>query len=481
MKIKVVIFIVLTSVVSFVSLDRQATAKSNEEIQEVLKELAESNGLVGTHFVALVDENGLSFVEHYSKESQSFDSDTKFLVASHTKAMTSTLLSILHANKEIDLFKPVNEIDPQILSNKNLNTHELTLHQLLTHTGGFTSISHTFKSSFLGYKDRNDLVESLNNKTLIAADYEFRYSNTGPIVASMYAETSTSNSWHKLMQSRLLKPLDMTNTTTKVEGVTDLLPSITSSRDGQIFNTGHYKSNQTMHPSGGIVSTVNDLAKWLKANINQEYDPLSEHNVFELLHTKQVTQNKDYFTYKRYGYSLGWDLADYNGEKLLTRFGNYAGYSVHVSFIPARKIGVIAFTNQDVAYALPHVIANYTYNVILGKSNKIERLKEEAQRLNKSVTKSLATAPKMDSVVAASGFPNELLGKYVSEENWPIKRIYIENNLVRVSWGTLEGTLLKEGEKYIANFGPLVRKITWSSGVDGKLELKNGSLVYHKY
>lgn len=474
MKIHSIIIILISVLTTSV----QATEDLQKDIGRALKTLSESNELIGTHFVAVVDKNGLIFTESQSSEQSHFNNDTQFLVASHTKAMTSTLLAVLHEKKKINLYKNVTEYDRNLLTNKKLQPDNISLHQLLTHTGGFTSIQHTFKTAFLGYETKHELVESLNYKTLVAPNFQFRYSNTGPIVASMAAESALGKSWGELMKTQLFTPLGMSNTSTKIND--NILPSIVTAKSGKVFEQGHFKTNKTMHASGGIVSTVNDLSLWLQANINQDAKAFGGHNVYKLLHDKQVEQNKTYFTYQRSGYSLGWDIASYNGEKLLTRFGNYGGYSIHVSFMPDRQLGVIAFTNQDTAFALPHVIANYAYNSILNKDKKSLLFKQESKRLEKSITKSLSSAPETGQIVTASNMLQNIIGTYKNKQKWPDKFIYLENERVKVKWGELTGLLLKVDGKYQAHFGALQRTLSISVDEDGELEIKNGSLIYRK-
>ncbi|WP_218354617.1 serine hydrolase domain-containing protein [Alteromonas lipotrueiana] len=475
MKNLTILILILYSVLTIIV---HASEDIQKDVGTVLRDLVDSNHLIGTHFVAVVNENGLLFTEHQSNRPRPLNNDIQFLVASHTKAMTSTLLATLHENKEINLFKSGNQYKRSILINKRLQAKSITLDQLLTHTAGFTSVQHTFKTAFLGYENKNELVESLNYNTLVAPDFQFRYSNTGPIVASMIVEAELDKSWGELMKSHLFMPLGMTSTSTKINS--DILPSIVTGKDGKIFRQGHYKTNKTMHASGGVVSTINDLSLWLKANINQDSKAFGGNNVFEYLHKKQVEQDNTYFTYQRSGYSLGWDIANYNGEVLLTRFGNYAGYSIHVSFMPKQKLGVIAFTNQDIAYVLPHVIANYAYNSITGKSNKLSLLQQESKRLEQSIRKSLSAAPDVSQILTSSNLPSNIIGAYENENKWPVMNIFLENDQAKVSWGELIGLLLKVDGKYKAHLGSLQRPLTIKIENDGKIGLKNGSLPYTK-
>ncbi|WP_444901827.1 serine hydrolase domain-containing protein [Microbulbifer sp. SSSA007] len=448
---------------------------TEKEIKSALAEMSSSNRLIGSHFVAVVDKNGLDFFYAYSKDGPKVTESTPILIASHTKSFTSTLMAILHSSGKLDLDKPISSYKLQLGLEGKVDTNKISIRDLLTHTAGFTSVQHTFKSAFLGHSGREELIDSLSENLLVAPDYNFRYSNTGPIVASMIAENITGITWGELIEEYIADPLDMNATTSNVSKVRTILPSIITSSDSNIFNSGHFKSDLTMHPSGGLVSTVNDLAIWLQANINKDRSNLSKIDIFDELHEKQVDQSKTYFTYERSGYTLGWDLAEYNQETLLTRFGNYGGYSIHVSFMPEREVGVIAFTNQDAAYILPHVIANYAYNSILNKKNRDILFEQEMNRLKKSVLVELSEAPDSALIVSSDDFPDNLLGTFINSSGWPKQKFYIDNGKVMVDWGVLNGPLLKDGKKYMAHFGVFQREIAFLTLEGGDIKCRNGS------
>lgn len=470
-------FLVSLIVALSINIDSYAISDSTKvELESVLEEVVNSNQLIGSHFVAIVDKDGLDSFHAYSKSGPQITKNTPFLIASHTKAFTGTLMAILHESGRLDLDKPISSYELQFGIKGKVDIDHVSIRDLLTHTSGFTSVQHTFKTAFLGYSDQAELVRSLSENLLVAPDYNFRYSNTGPILAAMIAEDATGSTWGELMGKYIVEPLDLKATTSKISDVKKILPSIISSKGGDVFSSGHFKSNLTMHPSGGLISTVNDLAVWLQVNISKDKSNLSKGDIFSGLHYKQVDQSKTYFTYERSGYSLGWDMAEYNGETLLTRFGNYAGYSIHVSFMPDRELGVIAFTNQDVAYLLPHVIANYAYNTILNKGNKRVLFDHDKGRLEKSVQAELSNAPDTIQSVTLDNFPDKYLGTYVSSMNWPKQSLYIEHGKVMVRWGSLEGPLLKVGKKYKAHLGAIQRDLTFHLQEDGSVRSGNGSI-----
>jgi len=66
----------------------------------------------------------------------------------------------------------------------------------------------------------------------------------------------------------------------------NLIPAITTNINGEIFDSGHYKSDKTMHAAGGIISTVLDLSLWLKVKWTQKFTKRS-HN-FKTLFVKII-------------------------------------------------------------------------------------------------------------------------------------------------------------------------------------------------
>lgn len=74
------------------------------------------------------------------------------------------------------------------------------------------------------------------------------------------------------MEDHIFSPLKMENTSANVSDFAfeDIRPSLTVTKEMGIIEKGFYKSDITMHASGGIISTIDDLSKWLAANINQD-------------------------------------------------------------------------------------------------------------------------------------------------------------------------------------------------------------------
>ncbi|MEX2411843.1 MAG: serine hydrolase [Candidatus Paceibacterota bacterium] len=455
----------------------QFSSKFENQLKDIYKEKA----LFGDFIFAVVDENGFAYSIAINRDildgkKSSLNNNSPIYIASSTKSFTGTLLKILEQNKILDLNKSLNDYLPQLNYNDSIDTKKITIKNLLNHTHGTFSTSMTWKTAVLGYSGKNEeLINDLNTDFLFAPSGKFRYSNDGPIIAGMIAENITGKTWKDEMKDYIFTPLKMENTSANVSDyeLKDIRPSLTISKDKGIIEKDFYKEDITMHAAGGIISTVNDLSKWLSANIREDSILLNKKSWSEL-HTSTTPQDKEYFTYHRSGYSLGWDIAEYQNEKILTRFGGLAGISFHISFMPDKKIGIIAFTNDNRAYLLPHLMADYAYNLINALlADSI--FESEKPKFDKSFeSENEISYPKDLEIITTSNDNDKILGTYQNTENWPTISINKMDNYYIFNWGILNGKIYKNEERgYFSNLGVLSRDFKITNDT-----LLTGSLIY---
>lgn len=452
------------------------------KFEEQTIKIFKNKGLEGDFLFAVVNENGLvySFAlnnEILAGQQSSLDNDSPIYIASTTKAFTGTLLKILEEKGKLDLDKSLAYYLPKLNFGDSIATEKINLRSLLNHTGGFYSTPMVWKTAFLGYGGKNsELIHDLNTDFLHDSSRVFRYSNAGPILAAIVAEKVTGSSWKHEMEKYIFQPLEMGNTSAYVSDFEfeEIRPSVLVSKENGIVETDFYKQDITMHASGGIISTVNDLSKWLSANIQQDEILLSMDS-WPDLHTTTTVQDREYFTYHRTGYSLGWDIADYNGDPILTRFGSLAGIMFHCSFMPEKNIGIIAFSSDSRAFLLPHLMADYAYNLLNSKS--VDSIFEiEKSIFIKAFNKENAISyPRKDQLLTANSANDKICGNYQSTTTWPIITIEKKDNYYIFNWGVANGKVYKTEEGFISNLGVMQREFAIKNDT-----LKTGSLIYIK-
>jgi hypothetical protein len=157
-----------------------------------------------------------------------------------------------------------------------------------------------------------------------------------------------------------------------------------------------------MQAAGGHVSTVSDLARYLVAHINGgrlEGRQVLPEVAINSTHRQQAEQNRDFGSFHRFGWGLGWDMATYEGDTVLQRFGGFQGFFSHVSFMPDRKVGVVVLGNGGTASGIvADIVATYAYDRVLEKPRLAERTEQrwtaflnDLERGRAAVAKDLAT------------------------------------------------------------------------------------------
>ncbi len=470
---------------AFLSNNKLFKTKFENKISNVFK----SHGLYGDFIIGIVDETGLVYSFALNREilngkTSSLNNDSPIYLASHTKSFTGTLLEMLEEEGKIDLNKSIHHYLPELVFDGSVDTKTITVKQLLNHTHGIGTRKGvaTWKTAYLGYSgDNQELIDVLNANFTYDSSGKFRYSNLGPVIAAMVAEKVAGKSWKEEMKKRIFLPLKMKNTASNVSSYNgDIRPSVFVSRDKQIFQSGFYKKDITMHAAGGTISTVNDLSNWLRANIVQDNKIFKSQAAWKLLHNSTTPQDRTFFTYKRHGYSLGWDIATYQNDTILTRFGGYAGISFHISFIPSKKIGVIAFSGDSRGGFLPYLAANYAYNLINQKKNAEEVFTKEEKIFEKNFRRrgDNSPVPSAGSPLKQSAENDRLVGTYKNEKGWNKISIEKKNSTYIMKWGVLEGNIYGWGppnQPYVGALGALLRPFN----VEGDT-LRTGSLIYKR-
>ncbi|MEA2239631.1 MAG: hypothetical protein QOC81_4355 [Thermoanaerobaculia bacterium] len=286
---------------------------------------------------------------------------TPVYIASSTKSYTGLLLATLAQRGVLDLDTPILKYLPELQDWPD--AARITLRQLLTHSAGIGNSGITMRTAYTGEYTSPQLIRLLRDSRSI--DRQFTYSNLGYIVASLVAERVTGKKWQDLMEEIVLRPLGMRGTSAYVSRAKGAVATgYLTAPDRTQAETFIAKRDKTMHAAGGIVTTANDLSRWLLANIEEPAPAFRE------AHKLQITLVKpsERFKIRRTGYGFGWYLATYDGLPMLEHSGGFPGWRAHVSFLPKEKIGVaIVANNSGLGGFLPDVLAAQIYDRLLGK------------------------------------------------------------------------------------------------------------------
>jgi CubicO group peptidase (beta-lactamase class C family) len=313
--------------------------------------------------------------------------ETGFYIASSTKSFTGMLAAMLHERGVISLDAPLSRYLPELRMNAPLSADSVTLRGLLTHTSGLRNEPVVFRTAFSGVHDDEMIVRLLGQSTPIPRTY--RYDNLGYVVAALAMERATGREWQDLLREELFRPLGMMHTTARVSearagGWPLASPHLTGA--DSVVRITLEKQDNTMHAAGGMFTTPEDLVRWLRAQLEGgrvDGRQVIPRAVVRQAHTPTAMHNDTFYRYVRTGYGLGWQTADYEGERMIQHFGGFQGWQAHVSFLPERGIGVAVLINDasPLNGAAPDVIATYAYDLLLGRPGVNARYAAERERM----------------------------------------------------------------------------------------------------
>jgi CubicO group peptidase (beta-lactamase class C family) len=295
---------------------------------------------------------------------------TGFYIASSAKPFFALTAALLDHKGVIDLDAPVSRYLPQMKLQSPLSADTIKLRSLLTHTHGIGGGPVDFRMSLTGQGTKSEMIRLLGEHPPAKGGNEFEYSNRGYLIASMALESKLEKSWKDLVHSTVLDPLGMKNTHTYVSRVkADQLAAPYTVGEDNYSRLYYAKADTNMHAAGGIITTPEDIAKWLLVNIDKgklEGRQVFASAVVAETHRLQAEQDTQFAWVRRYGYGLGWNIGSYEGETLIHHYGGFSAFYAHVSFMPKHRLGVAVFTNENqLGDGLAENVTHYIYDTLL--------------------------------------------------------------------------------------------------------------------
>jgi CubicO group peptidase (beta-lactamase class C family) len=360
-----VTFLCLFSLLSLNTIAQVITAAQIDAVVERTMTTFDVPGMA----VAVVKDGQVVHAKGYGVRSlntrQNVDENTRFGIASNSKAFTAAALGILMDEGKLTWDDKVIRYIPEFRLYNDYVTQEFTIRDLLTHRSGlglgagdlmFWPDSSTFTIK--------DVIHNLRYlKPVSGFRTKYDYDNLLYMVAGEVVERVSGKSWEVFIEERIMKPLGMNQSAGTYSRLADKVNVIDA--HAPVNGTVRVISRDMFrfgNSAGGINSSVADMSKWVIAQLNKgKYgENLSKQLFSEKVHTDMwsaqtilpvnPTPTPPYNTHFA-AYGLGWELSDVKGYKQVTHTGGLAGMVTQVTLIPERQLGIIVFTNQQVGAA----------------------------------------------------------------------------------------------------------------------------------
>lgn len=286
--------------------------------------------------------------------------DTRFGIASNTKAFTATALGILVEEGKIAWDAPVIRYLPEFAMYDPFVTRELTIRDLLVHRSGLGLGAGDLLWWPASTYTRAEIVQRLRFvKPATSFRTAYAYDNVLYLVAGEVIARVSGMSWEQFVQQRILGRVGMTASTVRhsdAAGTSDVATTH-AEINGTLRVIAPMTSDNT-NPAGGINAGARDMAKWLLVQLDSGKLATGE----RLVSARTAREIWTGVTPMPQGgvpadlaplrtqfnlYALGFQTNDFRGRKVVWHTGGLPGYLSFVAFIPEARVGVAVLTNSE--------------------------------------------------------------------------------------------------------------------------------------
>lgn len=397
-----------------------------------------------------------------SEQRHAVTPETRWYVASTSKAFTGFAMALLAERGRLSWQTTLREALPNARWHDAVQPESLTIAHLLSHTHQLTDRTIVMASAFSGavpeaaWPSLLAEVEPATRPALV-------YSNLGYNVAGMILDRHTAGGWRHFLDSAVFAPAGMVHTTARRSIVPDSLLAKPHRLGVRGYATLTFdKRDETMHAAGGHFTTTGDLIRFVLAQMDggvlhgrAVYPAGAVSLAQQLIAAHTEARGRRYAHFDRDGWGAGWDLGRYESEPMVSRFGGYSELRSHLSFLPRRRIGVVAFTNGGSGSALTDLVASYVYDLDAQRSDATVRATQRLRALLEAQSAARSAALTEDSLRLAQesappGIPVQRLAGRYGTPGWGTVVIAASDGALGYRWGVLAGRLrtLEPGMRY---------------------------------
>lgn len=379
------------------------------------------------------------------------DDRTLWYVASTSKSFTGFGVALLAQRGALRLDAPIKSLLPNAQWHPDVRADSLTLAHFLSHTHRINDNAVVMSAAFTG------AIPEARWPALIAvagpqATNDLIYSNFGYNVAAMVIDRVSPGGWKRYLEDEVFRPAGMRDTYARVSGLDPkrIARPADFLADGRYETLPFQKTDATMNAAGGHLATLHDLARWTIVQMDsgridgRQVFPAEAVAISHRLIARQTRdQAKRFAFFDREGWGAGWDIGAYEGERMVSRFGSYSTTRSHLSFLPGRRIGVVAMASGGLS-AITDIIAAFAYDLEAGRPDARDRMAARMTDLRTRFAGARASVARQDSVRAARqrqplGRPlADFAGAYEEPSYGRITFTMGDSGLV-YRWGALSG------------------------------------------
>jgi len=337
------------------------SADRTREIDSLVHDWVQEAELPGAS-VVVFDADGERYADGFGARDLETNApatpDTLYGVGSITKPITALTVVDLAERGALSLS---DEIDAYVDHFADAPGEPITVAELLSHTSGMPATSVGLLTQAVegypaGVADERDRERHVREATAFrATDRErFLYYNTGYDVLGRVVEAVDGRSFAEYVRAELLEPLGMDRATFHEEGFAADDDAMTGYKPGDDAPTPTpFPFEELIHPSGGLVCSVRELSRFLRAAMTDgsiDGTQVVSPEALERAQAAQAVRNTRVDgSAERYGY--GWMRREFLDDELVGHGGSLVVSTAYAGFLEDAGVGVALACNTT---AEPH-------------------------------------------------------------------------------------------------------------------------------
>ena len=289
--------------------------------------------------------------------------DTPFMIGSTTKSLTTLMMARALKEKKLSWDNKVTDILKGFELGDKALTSQLTLRHTVSASTGMPrrDFDFIFNYRHLTPEDRLNQMKAMRPTTKLGET--FQYSNFLFMVGGYAAarafspKNSLENAYNEAMQRCVFDPLNMKNSTVKMQEALRKGAAFPHGADfkGEMreISLGIEEACYSIAPAGAIWSTVVDLTQYLLLEMNNgRLQGKRIINEDELLERRKPSISMG----ENDSYGLGLMTFKEQGLNIVSHGGATLGFSSDLFFIPNRGIGMVILANARYAHVFLNAI-----------------------------------------------------------------------------------------------------------------------------
>jgi len=265
---------------------------------------------------------------------------TRMRIGSVSKTLTAALAARLIQDGRMDPDADIRHYVPSFPE----KTGPITARQLAAHTSGLRHYdfgNYAEANNVRYYEDLGDALAVFADDALLAPPgAAFEYSSFGYNLLGVAAAAAAGMPYGEALAARVTQPLGLDDTLidhplTLIERRTRFYTMVGG---GGVINT-IWRDSSDYYPSGGLLSTATDLARFARAILGGDF--LDEERR-RLVETPATTNDG-----AALAYSFGWQVHIVDGTRRFDHGGETNGAYAQVSYFPDRDLAVAGITNYN--------------------------------------------------------------------------------------------------------------------------------------